>query len=39
MATHNLDLVRDTGYRTIELRNGEVVYDSASDDGAGREAG
>jgi cell division transport system ATP-binding protein len=30
MATHNLDLVRDTGYRVIELKQGEVVFDSAA---------
>ncbi len=32
MATHDLDLVRQTSYRTIELRDGELVYDSAEDD-------
>ena len=31
MATHNMDLVHDTGYRTIELRGGRIVYDSAVD--------
>ncbi len=31
MATHNMDLVHDTGYRTIELRGGQIVYDSAVD--------
>jgi cell division transport system ATP-binding protein len=31
MATHDLDLVRQTNYRTIEMREGAVVYDSASD--------
>ncbi|HEX5387816.1 MAG TPA: cell division ATP-binding protein FtsE [Gemmatimonadales bacterium] len=31
MATHNLDLVRQTNYRTIELREGAIVYDSAED--------
>ncbi|HET7600067.1 MAG TPA: cell division ATP-binding protein FtsE [Gemmatimonadales bacterium] len=31
MATHDLDLVRQTSYRTIELRDGTVVYDSAED--------
>ena len=36
MATHDLDLVRQTTYRTIELREGAVVYDSA-DDRAGAE--
>jgi cell division transport system ATP-binding protein len=35
MATHNMELVRDTGYRVIELRSGEMVYDSQVDRGAG----
>jgi cell division transport system ATP-binding protein len=35
MATHNLALVRDTGYRVIELKGGEVVYDSADEVPAG----
>ena len=34
MATHDLDLVRQTTYRTIELRDGGVVFDSADDAGA-----
>lgn len=38
MATHNLDLVRQTSYRTIELRKGAVVFDSAEDE-ATPEAG
>ena len=29
MATHDLDLVRRTDYRTIELDKGRIVYDSA----------
>ena len=29
MATHNLDLVRSTEYRTIELNHGKIVFDSA----------
>jgi cell division transport system ATP-binding protein len=29
MATHNLDLVRSSDYRTIELNQGSIVYDSA----------
>jgi cell division transport system ATP-binding protein len=29
MATHDLDLVRRTDYRTIELDHGKIVYDSA----------
>ena len=32
MATHNMELVRDTGYRTIELKGGRIVYDSGVDD-------
>jgi len=28
MATHNLELVRGTTYRTLELKQGAVVYDS-----------
>ena len=32
MATHDLDLVRQASYRTIELRDGSVVYDSAEDE-------
>jgi cell division transport system ATP-binding protein len=31
MATHDLDLVRGTAYRTIELQDGAVVYDSEVD--------
>ncbi len=31
MATHNLDLVRRHEYRTVELKQGELVYDSAYD--------
>ena len=30
MATHNLDLVRRSNYRVIELNRGQLVYDSAS---------
>jgi cell division transport system ATP-binding protein len=29
MATHNLELVRRTDYRTIELDHGRIVFDSA----------
>ena len=32
MATHNLDLVRQTSYRTLELRKGGIVFDSAEED-------
>ncbi len=40
MATHDLDLVRQAAYRTIELRDGGVVYDSVVDDaGAPETAG
>ncbi|HEX9582091.1 MAG TPA: cell division ATP-binding protein FtsE [Gemmatimonadales bacterium] len=33
MATHDLDLVRQTSYRVIELQQGTLVYDSGADDG------
>ena len=29
MATHDLDLVKSANYRSVELRGGEVVFDSA----------
>ena len=29
MATHNLELVRSSDYRNIEMKHGEVVFDSA----------
>ena len=32
MATHDLDLVRRAPYRTIEVREGALVYDSAVDE-------
>jgi cell division transport system ATP-binding protein len=38
MATHDLDLVRQTSYRTIELRDGGLVFDSALDDADEAEA-
>jgi cell division transport system ATP-binding protein len=38
MATHNLDLVRETTYRTLELKQGQVVYDSAEESGEGGTA-
>jgi cell division transport system ATP-binding protein len=38
MATHDLDLVRQTAYRTIELRDGTVVYDSRVDEADAVEA-
>jgi ABC-type ATPase involved in cell division len=31
MATHDLDLVRQTSYRTIEMRDGAIVFDSGDD--------
>ncbi len=31
MATHNLDLVRRSEYRVIELNHGQIVYDSAEE--------
>src|ERR671920_251438 len=34
MATHDLDLVRQTSYRIIEMRDGSVVYDSEVDETA-----
>ena len=36
MATHNLALVRGTGYRVIELKGGQVVFDGGQE--AGGEA-
>jgi len=38
MATHNLALVRDTNYRVIELKGGEIVYDSKNEEPAGGPA-
>jgi ABC-type ATPase involved in cell division len=32
MATHDLDLVRRASARTIELRDGALVFDSAVDE-------
>ena len=31
MATHNMDLVNQTAYRILELRAGQLVYDSAEE--------
>ncbi|MDZ4674674.1 MAG: cell division ATP-binding protein FtsE [Gemmatimonadota bacterium] len=31
LATHDLELIRHAGYRTLELRGGELVYDSAEE--------
>jgi len=30
MATHNLELIRRSSFRTIELNHGRLVYDSAN---------
>ena len=38
MATHDLDLVKQTTYRTIELREGAVVFDSGMDETTGEPA-
>ena len=38
MATHDLDLVRQTTYRTIELRDGSVVFDSGAEDSVPEES-
>jgi cell division transport system ATP-binding protein len=32
MATHDLDLVKQTTYRTVEMREGTIVFDSGMDD-------
>jgi cell division transport system ATP-binding protein len=34
LATHDLDLVRQANYRTLELQEGALVYDSKEDTGA-----
>jgi cell division transport system ATP-binding protein len=38
MGTHDLDLVRHATYRTIELRDGSLVYDSAVDEAGALES-
>jgi len=38
MATHDLDLVKQTTYRTVELREGAVVFDSGADESPGDDA-
>jgi cell division transport system ATP-binding protein len=38
MATHDLDLVRQTNYRTLELQDGALVFDSATDEQLARGA-
>jgi cell division transport system ATP-binding protein len=37
MATHNLELVRRSEYRTIEVNSGQIVFDSAESDKARRK--
>ena len=37
MATHNLDLVRRSEYRTIEVNRGQIVFDSAEADTSRRK--
>ncbi len=32
MASHDLSLVRDAGFRTLEINRGRLVFDSAADD-------
>jgi cell division transport system ATP-binding protein len=32
MATHDLSLVKDAGFRTLEINRGRLVFDSAGDD-------
>ena len=32
MATHDLTLVRETQFRTLEMNRGRLVFDSAADD-------
>jgi cell division transport system ATP-binding protein len=38
MATHDLDLVRQASYRTVEMRDGGIVFDSGVDEGDGAQA-
>ena len=38
MATHNLDLIRRTDYRTIELNHGRIVFDSVESNAAAAAA-
>jgi cell division transport system ATP-binding protein len=38
MATHNLELIRKNDYRSIEMNQGQVVYDSAADVAVGEGA-
>jgi cell division transport system ATP-binding protein len=39
MATHDLDLVRRSSYRTIELNHGRLVFDSAESPASARPSG
>ena len=34
MATHDLDLVKQTTYRNVEMRDGAIVFDSGQDEGS-----
>jgi cell division transport system ATP-binding protein len=38
MATHDLDLVKQATYRTVELRDGAIVFDSGEDEPVVEEA-
>ena len=38
MATHNLELIRRSDYRTVEINRGQVVFDSREPGAAGRGA-
>ena len=37
MATHDLDLVKQATYRTVEMRDGMVVFDSGTDESTTEE--
>jgi cell division transport system ATP-binding protein len=37
MATHNLELIRRSDYRTIEINRGAIVFDSAESRAAQQE--
>jgi cell division transport system ATP-binding protein len=37
MATHDLDLVKQATYRTVEMREGGVVFDSGTDESPSEE--
>jgi cell division transport system ATP-binding protein len=38
MATHDLDLVKQATYRTVEMREGAVVFDSGTDESTSEDA-